>query len=978
MSRRSLTSVVAGTLVLACACAAALRWQRARESADALKTARALLALGEHGEARRLAARVLDRDPDSADALRIAGEAALGESDLDAAAEFLARSPDGVERVAAAYVEAARAELRDARLSEGERLLRAALRLDERDLDATRELARLLSAEARRREAAPLQLRLIQSERFSIEELLLLSNREDPYYDVPLMDRARAAAPDDAVPLIAKAAAELHKNQPAAAADLARRVVEESPSQSEAQALLGRALFDLGAFDEWRSRQKALPAECEEHPDVWAVRGFWAESRGRKEEAARCHWEAVRRDPNHRRANFSLGQTLTALGRSEDAAPFLERAAILSELHDRIHPLFREGPRVPVMSRAGEMMERLGRPWEAWAWHLAVTTFDPRNATAVAERNRIAAFLRRERPPRTLQEANPAARIDLSAYPLPRWSDSAEPQERLASASGTGIAFGDVAAEAGIDFRYFNNGTPGLIGYRIYQSLGGGVAVLDLDADGRPDLHFTQGCGWPPRPGQAEHLDRCFRNLGNRFVDVTAAAGLADERYGQGPAAGDFDGDGFADLYVANIGPNRLYHNNGDGTFVDIAERVGTAGDRWTASCVMADLDGDALPDLFDANYVRGEGVYDRLCGDPPRGCAPSNFDGVPDQIYKNLGDGGWADVSSAAGLGSAAPGKGLGVVAADFTGSGRLDLFVANDTEANLFFSNITPSPGAPPAFAEEAVARGLAFDVEGRTQACMGVACDDADGDGQLDLFVTNYWGEPNALYRQEPGGLFFDRIHEAGLREASWPMLGFGTQFLDADLDGRPDLVVANGHIDDFTHRDQPHRMRPQVFRNLGGGRFAESPPESLGPWFEGEYLGRGLARLDWNADGLEDFAVSHLYDPAAVLENRTADPGRFIAIRLAGVESAREPIGTTVAVSSGDGTRARQLTAGDGYMASNERKLVFGLGDSARADEVVVSWPSGRTQTFRDVETGREYLVIEGRPSPVPLTGRRSET
>ncbi|MBA3312996.1 MAG: VCBS repeat-containing protein [Planctomycetaceae bacterium] len=936
-----------------------------------------MLALEQYADARRLADSVLMRDPGSVEALRISGDAALGEADLDAAAEFLVKVPGGRRRAATAYFEAAQSAIRVARLSEGERFLRAALRLDERHREATRELAKLLSVEARRREAAPLQLQLIQAEHFSIEELLLLSNREDPYYDLPLLDRALAAVPDDPVPLIGKAVAELHKNQPAAAADLLREVVEKVPAQAEAQALLGRALFDLGAFDEWRRRQRTLPAGCDDHPDIWAVRGFWAEARGQKEEAVRCLWEAIRRDPNHRRANFSLGQALTALGRPEDAALYLDRAAMLSELHDRLHPLFREGPRVPVMLRAGELMNRLGRPWEAWAWYLAVAALDPQNAAAAAERDRLAALLREQRPPRMLSAADPSLRLDLSDYPLPHWTEPSGSSERLASRSGAGPAFADVAAAAGIDFEYFNNGAPGLKGYLIYQSVGGGVAVFDLDADGRPDLHFTQGCRWPPRPGQAEHLDRCFRNLGTRFVDVTAPAGLGDERYGQGPAAGDFNGDGFADLYVANIGGNRLYRNNGDGTFTDVAEQVGVAGDRWTTSCVMADLDGDGFADLFNANYVQGGGVYDRLCGDPPRGCAPSNFDGVPDQIYHNLGDGHWADVSTAAELNSGPPGKGLGVVAADFHGSGRLDLFVANDTEANFFYANLTPSLGQPLAFSEEALSRGLAFDVEGRTQACMGVACDDADGDGLLDLFVTNYWGEPNTLYLQEPGGLFLDRTHESGLRDPSWPMLGFGSQFLDAELDGLPDLVVANGHIDDFTHRDQPHRMRPQFFRNLGGGRFAESPSESLGPWFEGEYLGRGLARLDWNADGLEDFAVSHLHGSAALVENRTADPGRFIAVRLVGVRSARDAIGATVTVKAGGRTRAKQLTAGDGYMASNERRLVFGLGDHVHADELTVRWPSGLTQDFRRVAAGLEYLLIEGRHAPFLLPRNRFE-
>lgn len=531
-------------------------------------------------------------------------------------------------------------------------------------------------------------------------------------------------------------------------------------------------------------------------------------------------------------------------------------------------------------------------------------------------------------------------------------------------------------ADVGIDFRYFNSPDPATPGMRMFEFTGGGVGVLDYDADGRPDLYFPQGCRWPPDPGQREFLDRLYRNRGDRFVDCTAEAVLVEPGFGQGLACGDFDGDGFGDVYVANVGANRLFRNNGDGTIADVTGSSGALegalAEAWTVSAVLADVNGDSLPDLFDVNYVEGEGVYDRICDHDGvrRVCSPTAFEGQRDRLLLNRGDGTFADVSRIAGI-DAPDGTGLGVVAADFDRDGRLSLFVANDEQANHFYSNETRSPGHPPRFRERAVELGLAFDASGRRQACMGVAAGDADGDGRLDLFVTNYVDESNTLYRQVMGGLFADDSRPAGLTEPSLAMLGFGTQFLDADLDGREDLVVANGHVDDFTHKGYAYRMRPQFFRNVGG-RFVEQPAEALGPFFAGEWLGRGLARLDWNGDGKDEFAVSHLDDPSVLLTNVTAPTGASLSVRLVATRSARDGIGGTVEISVTGGRLVRQLTAGDGYAASNERKLVFGLGAADRAESVSVRWPSGKVETFADLAAGAEWLIVEGRGRPLRLT------
>jgi hypothetical protein len=337
--------------------------------------------------------------------------------------------------------------------------------------------------------------------------------------------------------------------------------------------------------------------------------------------------------------------------------------------------------------------------------------------------------------------------------------------------------------------------------------------------------------------------------------------------------------------------------------------------------------------------------------------------------VFVNRGEGTFEDVSDLAGI-VAAGSKGLGVLAADLQGDGLLDLFVANDTTANHYFVNATKERGGKLTFEENGLSNGLALDRDGKPQACMGIAVDDANLDGLLDLFVTNFYNESNTLYLQQPGNIFADETRDSGMRAPSFTMLGFGTQFIDGELDGFPDVVMANGHVDDWTYKNMPFKMRPQYFRHTGRGhQFEEVHDVSLGEYFQGEYLGRSLARVDWNRDGREDFAVMHLDAPVALLTNETENTGHYLKISLRGIASARDAIGTTVVAKYAGKTRIRQLTAGDGYQASNERVLIFGLGDAEHVDELSIRWPSGLEQVFTDLPVDQELMILEGQPSPV---------
>jgi CheY-like chemotaxis protein len=314
-------------------------------------------------------------------------------------------------------------------------------------------------------------------------------------------------------------------------------------------------------------------------------------------------------------------------------------------------------------------------------------------------------------------------------------------------------------------------------------------------------------------------------------------------------------------------------------------------------------------------------------------------------------------------------------LVIADLEGSGNLDVFVANDMTANFLFRNLSdPQQGV--RFHEEALLRGLAFDRDGQAKACMGVAAGDFNRDGRLDLFVTNFYRQSNDLYRQLDDGTFRDVSREARLYDPSFLQLGWGTQFLDADLDGHSDLFVTNGHVHEPNDAAIPYQMRSQFFRNQGNGRFEELFSDVLGAFFDRKSLGRPLARLDWNRDGLEDACISYMNEPLALVSNRTENPGHFIALRLVGVNSSRDAIGTRVTVTSGAGKWFAQLTAGDGFQASNDRRIVIGLGETPQIDALEIHWNSGVSQRVEGLASDRAWICIEGRtPIECKTPGRR---
>lgn len=514
--------------------------------------------------------------------------------------------------------------------------------------------------------------------------------------------------------------------------------------------------------------------------------------------------------------------------------------------------------------------------------------------------------------------------------------------------------FVDVARSVGLIHEYQNGAAGQLL---MVEALGGGCGWLDYDGDRHPDLYLTQG-GKPDAPVNSKRPpNRLFRNLGTgMFVEVTEFAMVGDRGYGQGVAIGDYDNDGFDDIYVTNVGRNVLYRNQGDGTFIDVSKFAGVDDLRWSSSAAWGDVDLDGDLDLYVCNYLNYDPYHPMECikDGVPALCHPRDVEAWPDEFFENRGDGTFRAAARQWGL-YGSGNKALGVVIADLNNDGRPDIYVCNDTTANFLFINQPDS-----RFAEIAVRLGAAFSASGHSQASMGVAIGDYDRSGDLDLFLTHFTGEANTLYRNLGQAGFQDVSGLIGLRSPTLPKLGFGTVMHDFNQDGREDLFVTNGHIDERNADGDGYKMLPQLFT------FADSEwrecSEQAGPFFSNRLVGRGVASADYDSDGDLDLCVVHQNSPTALLRN-DSERGHWLTVHLTGRKSNRSAIGSRVTVEAGELSLMQELAGGTSYCASHQHILVFGLGESDEPCTVRVRWPSGRTLLLDNVVPDQSLRLIE---------------
>jgi hypothetical protein len=531
-------------------------------------------------------------------------------------------------------------------------------------------------------------------------------------------------------------------------------------------------------------------------------------------------------------------------------------------------------------------------------------------------------------------------------------------------ADDSGPFFTEVTAASGVEFRFEN----GARGQRyVLETMAGGLGWIDYDGDGDQDLYLVNGHSDPlnaEEPGEEE--DRLFANDGSgKFTDVTKAAGVGDRRYGFGVAVGDYDNDGHPDLLVTNFGRNTLYHNSGDRTFSDVTAAAGLVEEGFSSSAVWFDMDRDGDLDLYVARYLKYHPRTSRVCREHGETvyCHPRLFPGEADLLYRNLGGGVFEETGKPAGIakGGDNEGKGLGVLAADFDRDGRIDVFVANDTTPNFLWRS-----NGDGTFTDVAQEVGVALSADGEAQAGMGVDCADIDGNSFLDIYVTNFALELNALYLGREGGAFAWGTRNANLGATYLP-LGFGTLFVDVDLDGDQDIVTANGHINDRVEVTDPgsgstYKQRAALFLNDGKGRFSAGV-ERAGEFFAAATVGRGLARADFDGDGDVDLALMTLDRSVVLLRNENPLRNRSVTIRLAGVKGPRSAYGARLEATVAGRTQLFECQSARSYLSASDPVVVVGLGKAEGIDVLKVHWPSGQVSERRGLKAGTVVVVRE---------------
>jgi hypothetical protein len=533
----------------------------------------------------------------------------------------------------------------------------------------------------------------------------------------------------------------------------------------------------------------------------------------------------------------------------------------------------------------------------------------------------------------------------------------------VSAAETPGQQFVDVAAKAGISFRHTNGASPEK---HLVETMGSGGLFFDYDNDGWIDIFLVDGGSLadPAVARRARH--RLFHNRGNgTFDDVTEQSGIRHREYGMGACAGDFDGDGRADLYITNFGPNILYRNMGNGVFADVTSSARVGDPKWGASCAFADLDRDGDLDLWVTNYVAADRSRSPFCGDSPSSprfyCHPLKYDPLPNTLYRNDGKGTFTDVTAASGVG-ALRGNGMGVVVSDLNGDGWPDVFVTNDSLPNFLFRNDRNL-----RFTETALAAGVAVTTDGIPRAGMGVDTGDYDGDGNVDLVITNLDFQMHSLHRGLGNGLFANATTESGIGFPTLPFVGFGVAFLDVDNDAQLDIAIVNGHVLDnapLFRAGSTYEQRKLLFRNSAPRRFTEIG-RSMGAAFTSENVGRGLATGDIDNDGDLDLLVTNNGRAAELLRNDGGNRGNALVVKLRGSGANADAIGARIRVTAGARTQMRDIKAGSSYLSQNDLRAHFGLGTAAVVERLDIQWPSGATETVRDVAANQIVTVQQGK-------------
>jgi hypothetical protein len=539
-------------------------------------------------------------------------------------------------------------------------------------------------------------------------------------------------------------------------------------------------------------------------------------------------------------------------------------------------------------------------------------------------------------------------------------------QESVKQDSSPTIKFSDITDQTGVKFRYLSSHTAKKY---LPETMGAGVALFDYDNDGRLDIFVVNGApihdptpqGTIPRKTGPEYWNRLYHQQADgTFEDVTEKAGLQGVGYGMGVAVGDYDNDGFEDLYVTAYGGNRLYHNNGDGTFTDVTDKAGVGGSGWSSSAAWVDLDNDGFLDLVVLRYLQWD-FDDIWCGEHREGyrayCHPDYFKAAAPLVYHNNGNGTFTEVAQKIGL--AKPAKGLGIAFADYDRDGHIDLFFANDSMVEYLYHNKGDG-----TFEEVGLLSGVAADIDGHTYAGMGVDFSDYDNDGWPDIVVTNLANQRYALYHNNGDGTFNYSSPAAGISRITMTHSGWGVRFADFDNDGRKDLLIVQGHDLDTIETTSPNlRYREPLLLARNTGKEFQDVTASAGSALQQAWVWRGLAVGDVDSDGRLDAVVTANDGPVRVLHNETAASNHWILLKLTGHKSNRDAVGAAVKIVTAEGTQYATVTTASSYLSSGDKRVHFGLGKATAVQTIEIHWPSGIVQTLKDIAPDKIVQIDE---------------
>ncbi|SMP77339.1 Repeat domain-containing protein [Neorhodopirellula lusitana] len=954
-------------------------------SGDPLLQMRTAVSRRQWQEAWRLSNAALTQHPDDANAIQLVASVAQKIGEFDVAANLMVdacraeslQNPSRLQLTADAL-------LKVGRVFDCMDLLEDSLEVDPMRHQVRQFFYNLCWETENRVRAIPHGRFLVRHRHFDLRLLLSLSYSESGTDRLDSFIEMVDLHPQDNRPLVAEAKFLFDQGKFEQAAIVVRKVLDSRSDHPPAIVLLARVLVASESDDEFVALMNNAPESVKDYPGYWLAVGDWCWSHQLDHPAARAYWEATRRDADNKEAWGKLVNSLTQVDKSEarlDQATIeamQNRVTLLTRLSNAMNRVRYVPSRANAIETA-EVLESLGRLWEAEAWASVAMQFPPDESVDVKRvRESIIAMMSKQTPWQMVRK-HPELKADLGWLPLPELASDQMVIARQSKAANLGtrkpgrIALTNEATERSLD--YFGRTGEDLErpGISFHQTLGCGGGTIDFDLDGWSDLYLAAAGGTPPqRDSQSNKL---WRNQDGFFVDVTHLSESGDAGFGQGVAVGDINEDGFPDLLVLNYGPNTLLVNNGDGTFANASERFNQEGRGmdWSSSGAIADLDQDGLADAIVLSYGNDLAPVRKICRDGRlvKACGPLNFKASPDRCLHNSETGNLIDSTEAWGIPSDL-GRGLGVVIGSFDQEPGVDVFIANDQSVNHYWNR---SERTGLTFQESAILKGLASNHGSPYQGSMGIANGDFDRDGDIDFYVTNFDKECNTYHEQESSGVWRDQTVAQKLYTPTLPSVGFGAQAVDLDNDGFLEIVVSNGHVDAPYPGDDsaPHAQRMQIFQRKSDGGFKSIGESIGGEYLNSNHVGRALWTLDVNRDGLTDFAVTHQTERAAVLVNRTKKSGNWIGFQLSGRHCSRDAIGAILEVHSGNQRWVTALTSGDGYLCSNERVLRIGLGELSGACDVTTNWPNGQRQTHAQLRTNTQWLLVEGDGDAFELSG-----